>query len=102
MIMKVILFAAVYISFSFLSCKKDNNECVSATIQKVYFNKCGGFEDTAWGIKLDQKTYPTHFPDSIPTAFQQESLKVCIQYKTYSIPWACPCCYDGPYIQILS
>lgn len=66
------------------------------------FNKCG--PDTAWGVKLGQNAYPTNsgFADSIPAQLQQEGLKVCIQYKIYSIPWACQCCYDGPYIQILS
>jgi hypothetical protein len=97
----IFLFTAVLLGL--LSCHKDNNgECVSAVITKVIFNKCGA--DTVWGVELGQITYPTNsgFSDSVPAQFQQEGLQVCIQYKIYSIPYAGPCEYDGPYIQILS
>jgi hypothetical protein len=100
----IFLFAAVLGLLSISSCHKDNNngECVFAAITKVMFNKCGGFEDTAWGVKINGLTYPQDLYDSIPAEFQHEGLTVCIQYKTISYPFACPCCYDGPYIQIIS
>ncbi len=75
--MKLILFLVpICFLFAFLSCKK-SNVCVSTEITKTVIN-CF---DTAWAVKLDKGTYAA---DSIPAAFQQEGLKVCVVYTLYS------------------
>ena len=100
--MKLIyLFTLFIMSFSLLSCKK-NNACVSAEITKTIIKGCGADTGTAWAVKLNNITYPADFTDSIPAAFKQQGLKVCIQYTIVTYPFACACCYDGPYARITS
>jgi hypothetical protein len=97
--MKYILF----ISLLFFSCTKnnENNGCKSAEVTKAIIKGC--YADTVWGIKVENKTYPVDFTsDTIPAEFQQEGLKVCIQYDTAMYFFMCPCCYDGPYAKIIS
>ncbi|SRR6266542_1769628 len=89
----VIFLTLFYLLFSFLSCKK-SNECVSAEITKKVIN-CF---DTVWAVKLDKEIYAA---DSIPVAYQQERLKVCIVYTLYYDPHMCPCC-GGTYADIIS
>lgn len=54
--------------------------------------------DTSWAIKLDKGIYPA---DSIPATFQQEGLKVCIQYSLYEDLRMCACC-GGTHARIIS
>ncbi len=70
-----LLFVLISLLFPLLSWKK-NNECVSAEVTKTIVKAF--FTDTVWGIKLNNEVYPADFTDSIPAAFQDEGLKVCV------------------------
>jgi len=96
-----IFFISIALFLFFLSCKK-NNGCPNAEVTKTVIKACSFTADTVWSIKVDNKTYPADLADSIPAAFKQEGLKVCVQYSIITYPFACPCCFDGPYARILS
>ena len=69
-------------------------------LSKTALNGCG--KDTIWGIKVNNEIYPGDFTDSVPGEFKQEGLKVYVKFDTIIYPFACPCCYDGPYARIIS
>ena len=74
-----------------------------AACQKVTTSPCGegyksatvmrgrnGCDQNGFLLQLDGST--TLAPDSLPAAFQQPGLKVCLTYSTYEDLRMCACC----------